>query len=692
MMANQEHYTKLEDEYQSRRINLQSVLEAIEEEEDSVHLYPALESIKEVNKRYSNYHLVAEGGEKRIEGAFDSIAQREVAFARPKGSTPAVYERFLREARLMAFLEHPNIMPVYDIGFEEEIPYFTMELIHGDDLAKKRGKGSLSRKERDGFLEVLLRVCDAVAFAHDKGIAHLDIKPQNIQIGPFGEVLLCDWGLSKVSGESDDLDLPDELDNSLTADLTVRGVLRGTPGYMSPSLSKGEQGGFQDDIYALGATLYYILCGQSPHHSKDVKEVISRTVMESAKAPSSLFPKYEIPQALEAVALKALDKNNPYSSVIEFRDELTNYLRGYVTQAEEAGIITVLKLLYKRQKVVCNTVFAALLLIVVLTIFFIGSLQEEKEKETAAKLEAEKARNEAESSLKMYKNELRYNRYLMDGIDRSLKKIISEVEEKKLPVDIEKILVKVGRGNLNREAYEAAAQMLETLAANSTGAVQDDAIHDLIFTKIFMHDFDGALTLLKNLSGEEYNRADIYQFIAVCEEFKDFKKVNDVLKIEDFRKLVFTVDKHERSREWFFGHAFNYYLRKCYTDSEVLALYDVVLDLRYPNRKFGVQVSNNYGKKVIFFTNPLDVKSIYMPQILDGLEADILDLRGTSLKNLNFARQLNIKEVNIAETEIKDLRPLSYIQDFHKVTVGDLKKVKWVKPLRKLGVVIEEAH
>ena len=689
-MPESEHYEKLENDFKSRRINLQSLLESIDDEDDSANLYPALDSVKSVTERYSNHHLVAEGGEKRIEAAFDSIAQREVAFARPKGEKAVVYERFLREARLMAFLEHPNIMPVYDIGFDNDAPYFTMELIHGDNLAKKRGRGTLSAKELDELLVVLIRVCDAVAFAHNKGISHLDIKPHNIQIGPFGEVLLCDWGLSKVSGTADVLELPDELDNSLTADLTVRGVLRGTPGYMSPSLSQGEQGAPQDDIYALGATLYFILCGQCPHHSNDVKEIISKTILHEVPPPSELFPQSGIPAALEAVALKALNKDNPYTSVLELRDELNNYLRGYVTKAEEAGVLTVLKLLYKRQKVLCNTILTAVLTVVVLTIFFIGSLQEEKEKETAARLEAEKAKNQAEASLTKYKNELRYNRYLMDGIDRSLKRIISEVEEKNLPVNIEKILVKVGRGNLNREAYEAAAQMLETLAQNSTGTVKDDAIHDLIFTKIFMHDFSGALTLLNSLSQKESERAQIGQFISICKQYMGIEKKNGILPIEDFRKMVFAVDKHERTRDWFFGHAFNYYLRKCHTDKEVLDLFDLAQDLKYPGKNFGVQVSKNYGKKVIFFTNPKEVDDIYMSQILEGLEADVLDLRGTSLKSLVFARKLSIPEINIMDTNIKDLRPLSYIPGFKKVMVSDIKKVKWVKPLQKLGVIIEE--
>ena len=688
-MADNEHYAKLEDEYKSRRITLQSIIESCDEEEDSANLYPALNSLKSVKNRYSKHRLVAEGGEKRIEAAFDSIAQREVAFARPKDNKPAVFERFLREARLMAFLEHPNIMPVYDIGLVDEVPYFTMELIHGDNLAKNRGKESLARKELDELLVVLIRVCDAMAFAHNKGIVHLDIKPQNIQIGPFGEVLLCDWGLSKVSGKADDFELPEELDNSLTADLTVRGVLRGTPGYMSPSLAEGKQGEFQDDIYALGATLYYILCAQSPHFSKDVKETISKTVLHEVDPPSSLFPHFGIPQALEAVALKALDKERPYKSVVEFRNELTSYLRGYVTKAEDASLFTIFSLLYKRQKVLCNTIMAALVAIIILTVFFISSLQSEKVKEIAARLEAEEAKTEAESSLSKYKNELRYNRYLMDGIDRSLKKIISEVEEKNLPVDIEKILVKVGRGNLNREAYEAAAQMLETLTENSTGRVKDDAIHDLIFTKIFMHDFEGALTLLENLSEDESARAEIGQFKEICAQFKDLEKVNDVLPIKDFRKLVAIVQKHERTREWFFGHAFNYYLRKCYTDAEILDLYDVVLDLKVPQRKYGIQISKNYGKKVLFFTSPFDVKVVYMPQILDGLAIDVLDLRGTSLVSLGFVTKLNIKEVNICETRINDLRPLTNIPGLEKVIVGDLDKVKGLRILKKKGVQIQ---
>lgn len=688
-MDDKKHYEELEDNFKSRQYNLLSLLESLNDEDDSEHLYPALQSLKTETERYSSFRFVAEGGEKRIDAAFDSIAQREVAFATPKNKNLSYQERFLKEARLMAFLEHPNIMPVYDIGLKDETPFFTMELIHGENLALKREKGPLSREKLDEFLVVFLRVCEAVAFAHSKGVVHLDIKPQNIQMGPFGEVLLCDWGLSKTVGSDIENDVPDELDKAMTADLTLNGVLRGTPGYMSPSLSQGKPGEFKDDIYALGATLYFILCGKCPHQSDDVKEILANTIVSDVEEPSVLFPTYNIPLSLEAVALKALAKENRYETVQEIRQEITSHLRGYATKAEEAGLGTILKLLYKRQKTLWNTVFVAILALLVITAVFIQSLHLEKEKESIARKAAELAQNEAEQSLKMYKNELRYNRYLMDGIDQSLKKIIGEVQKNNLPVDIQKILVKVGRGNLNGEAYEAAAQMLETLAENSSGEDKNDAIHDLIFTKIFMHDFNGALILLENLSEEEALRAEIFQFMPICEEFKDKPKPKGVLAIEDFRELVTRVSEHERSRFWFFTHAFNCYLRKCQTDEEVLDLYEVILDLMEPNRKYGLQLSMNYGKKVLFFTHPEQLKVVHMPQILDGLNIHSLDLRGTDLESLIFARELSVKEINISGTKIKNLRPLSYVEGIETVIVSSLEGIKWWRQLEQQGVQIK---
>ena len=691
-MNEDNHYEDLEDKFKSRKFILQSFLDSIDDEDDSRHLYPALDSLKNNQQRYSNFRPVAEGGEKVIESAFDSVAQREVAFATPKNKKSAYKERFLKEARLMAFLEHPNIMPVYDIGLKDDLPYFTMELIHGENLAKKRARHKLTPLELDELLVAFVRVCDAVAFAHSKGVAHLDIKPQNIQLGPFGEVLLCDWGLSKVLGSSEADDLPEKLDESMTADLTVRGVLRGTPGYMSPSLSQGKPGRLEDDVYALGATLYFILTGQCPHFSKDTKGIISNTVINDPRSPSKLFPEFDISPALEAVSMKALAKERSYETVQELRLEITNHLRGYATKAEEAGFLTILKLLYKRQKTLCNTVLVSLIMLILITVFFINSLQEEKEKELQARLMAEQAKEEAMSSLNMYKSELRYNRYLMEGIDESLKKIISEVNKKNIPVDIQKILVKVGRGNLNGEAYEAAAQMLETLADNSTGLTKDDAIHDLIFTKIFMHDFKGALRLLNKLSEEELERAEIFQFIPICERYMNKPQPGGVLGIDDFRNLIKEVKKHDRSRIWFFRHAYNCYLRKCNTDKEVLDLYALILDMKEANRKYGVQIKYIDGLKTLYFTDAAEMKSVYMPQILDGLQIHTLDLRGTGVTTLVFTKNISVKEIIIAGTKIENLRPLSFGDGIESIVISEQQKAKWGLQLEKKGLRIKLAN
>ena len=183
-MNKDEHYNELENGFQKRDSLLQSLTE--DNTGDDLHLYPAWSSLHKNEARYCKNRFIAAGGEKTIEAVFDHVSQREVALARPKGDTLPEKERFLKEARVTAYLQHPNIMPVYDIGREDSTPYFTMELIRGENLAARRGSKKLSPQELDDLLVVFIRICDALACAHSKNISHLDIKPANIQLGPFG--------------------------------------------------------------------------------------------------------------------------------------------------------------------------------------------------------------------------------------------------------------------------------------------------------------------------------------------------------------------------------------------------------------------------------------------------------------------------------------------------------------------------
>lgn len=686
-MKTEINYEKLEAAFQQRNTEISSFLADDEIDEDL--LFPSLESLKSINEeRYANFRFVAEGGEKKIEAVFDKTVQREVAMATPKKNDKQSAERFIKEGRVTGFLEHPNIMPVYDLGIKGEIPYFTMKLVGGKTLADYRPQGALESKKLDDLLSIFVKVCDAVEYAHSKGIFHLDIKPSNIQIGEFGEVLLSDWGLASVNSSAAEDFIPDTIDDSLAGDLTLYGKLKGTPGFMSPGMAAGKKGGSSDDLFSLGATLYFILCGEPPFHEKTIDETIDKTRKCQFQKPSEKHPSLLIPSGLEAVAVKALSTADSYNGIGELKNEIVNYLRGYATKAEEAGIMTILKLLYQRQKVVINTIFTALVSLMIITGLFINSIQEEKAKEMQARQEAESARIRAENASEMYLNELRFSRYLMEGMDASLKKIIQEVDDKNLPVDIEKILVKVGRGNINARAYEAAAQMLETLAANSTGQARQDAVHDLIFTRIFMHRFSEALDLLKKLDEEQLQRADIFQFMPICERYKDRLTHNGLLNTDDLYSLVKEVKKHKRVRVWFFTHLYNYYLRKCNSDREVLELFKVILNADKESRVTGAEISNNYGLKTLFFTDAEDLKYLNHPKIIDDLKIECLDLRGTSVRDILFTGNLSIREINLSGLQIHDFRPLSNIKTLEKVYLTHEPAGQGVKKLKKRGVEI----
>lgn len=201
---------------------------------------PLCDSLKTQTEQYANMEKIASGGMKVIYKAFDKKINRNVAYAALHKDCPLeLYDPFIREARLTALLEHPNIINVYDIGLnDEDIPFFTMELKVGENLARIIRKESMEGKaqsyEMRPLLEAFLKICDAIAYAHSKKVVHLDLKPDNIQMGGFGEVIVCDWGLGKIIGDKEIeydhlLFNPDLLNN-----VTLTGTITGTPGYMAP--------------------------------------------------------------------------------------------------------------------------------------------------------------------------------------------------------------------------------------------------------------------------------------------------------------------------------------------------------------------------------------------------------------------------------------------------------------------------
>ena len=189
--------------------------------------------------KYISGEPIDSGGMKKVHRARDKDSGRDVALAVPlaKDGGSGRYRRFIREGRITAALEHPNIVPVHDVGVDDSgKPYFTMRLLGGqalDDVLRKLRGGdeeTLEIYDLHSLLDIFLDVCRAIAFAHSRGVVHRDLKPANIQVGDYGEVHVIDWGLAKVR-DSAIADVDAEQDRALAESLdgTLDGVLKGSP-------------------------------------------------------------------------------------------------------------------------------------------------------------------------------------------------------------------------------------------------------------------------------------------------------------------------------------------------------------------------------------------------------------------------------------------------------------------------------
>ena len=236
--------------------------------------------------RYRVIRPHAEGGLGRVSVAEDLELGREVALKQIKGPFADNCEarsRFLLEAEVTARLQHPSVVPIYGLGRDAEgRPYYAMRFVEGRTL---RDAADEFRKSGEGFDSVAFRgllgrfvdVCQAVAYAHDRGVLHRDLKPGNVMLGDYGETLVVDWGLAKVAGAAEaapdapacqaDAGPPEADPASAGGSRQTRaGQVIGTPGFMPPEQAAGRLAdvGVASDVYALGATLYYVLCGRPP--------------------------------------------------------------------------------------------------------------------------------------------------------------------------------------------------------------------------------------------------------------------------------------------------------------------------------------------------------------------------------------------------------------------------------------------
>jgi serine/threonine protein kinase len=383
----------------------------LEELDSSVDENPLFTQLASLSSRYQDPSLVATGGMKQIFKMMDLKTNRYVAMAMlHKDSPDVLYDPFIREARLTALLEHPNIINIHDIGVnEEKLPYFTMDLKVGDSLStiiSKVQQGEALYKERysqNVLLDIFIKVCDAIAYAHSRQILHLDLKPENIQIGEFGEVLVCDWGLGKIinddSKEVDHILLNPDLLNHMT----MHGKIKGTPGYMAPEQVTGDEKTKKTDIYSLGALLYSVLTQQTAFDGD------THTVLENTRNGMLLEPIKRDPAlatSLNAIIMKAmqLKPDNRYDSVNDLRQDVYQYLAGFSPTAENAGLLTEVSLFYKRNKRSCNLIVTFMMVLVATVSIFVKQLHASRDDLRASRDDLQVSRDQTQKHFEDLQN------------------------------------------------------------------------------------------------------------------------------------------------------------------------------------------------------------------------------------------------------------------------------------------------
>lgn len=292
----------------------------------------------------------ARGGLGLVSVALDHELSREVAFKEIQSRhahNPDSRRRFVLEAEITGGLEHPGIVPVYSFGkYPDGRPFYAMRFIQGTSLktAIETYHGNESKPQEQTNIsagqpelrKLLLRfvdVCDAIAYAHSRGVLHRDLKPSNIMLGKYGETLVVDWGLAKPLGHRDDTHSVDEAtlqppSASSGSGETLPGSALGTPAYMSPEQAAGRLGdiGPASDVYSLGVTLYHLLVGKTPFEGSTIEEILRRVQVAEYARPTEVLK--GIPPALEAVCLKAmsLKPSDRYLSTRALADDIEHWL------------------------------------------------------------------------------------------------------------------------------------------------------------------------------------------------------------------------------------------------------------------------------------------------------------------------------------------------------------------------------
>jgi len=668
-----------EEEYFDKKlVNIFDELEGTEES-------PLMGMLHDIKERYTDFQYIDEGGLKVIQTCKDLRTGRTVAMASLKNrASEKQKEAFLREARITASLQHPNIIPLHDLGLKYENPWFTMKFVSGtslenifSDLKAQKTQQCVDLSDR---LDIFIKVCDAVAYAHSRGVLHLDIKPDNIQISDYGDVLLCDWGIARVMAAECDEDLLDCYTfNPKDIDFTIDGLVKGTPGYMAPeqtTLCKSKKS-IQTDIFSLGCVLYKILTLEKPFKGATIENIIKNTVAGHFPKPTELDP--SIPPSLEAVCLKAMaiDPKDRYASVLNLQKEILNYRKGFATNAENASMLKVLKLWYKRNKTLGIAILAVFCISLFTLWFAFTNLKLEKinalQHAQQLKLEADKLKIETEYHKKFNKDaaprfferaKIAFNAY---DNDEALNFANSAIE---LNPELNEAWELKGLIHIIKEEFSQALHSLRKspkkklilkIAQDFYAIKANDTIHLPIpqYLALYQRSLDDNIARLT--SGLMHQKAlsdiSIHERIIICKE---------VIRLQNHTNL-------ERN---FKGHKINFIY-----DNETKHLdlsnnpwmQTALILQNFPavSANFSHTGINNFicfRKQALRSLNVSHTKIIEL-QRLDNPELLYLDISHTAISNLTRLKELSLLELNISHSAVRDPHIIRDLHSLRKLTI-----------------------
>lgn len=308
---------------------------------------------------------VARGGMGRILSARDLRVGRPVAVKELLGRMPHLAARFEREARVTARLQHPGIVPIYEIGrWPDGTPFYSMRMVEGGTLGAAI-KNAKSLPARLALLPALIAACEAVAFAHSQRVIHRDLTPANVLVGPYGETVVIDWGLAKdlTSPEIDDDDARLATPLRTEGELTGTGAILGTLAYMPPEQARAEHVDERSDVYALGAILYHLLAGKPPYGAKRPEDLLAQ--VKAAEPPAIDVVAPGSPRDLISIVTKAMARSPDarYPSARELAEELNRFQTGRMVEAHQYSRRELMRRFLRRNRAaVTVTVLAALVL------------------------------------------------------------------------------------------------------------------------------------------------------------------------------------------------------------------------------------------------------------------------------------------------------------------------------------------